>query len=120
MLQLLTNSLPQPDFENLDFQDCKRTHENPDRKLQETSHQSEKGSFTGRQIAWVIYNNFKTSGENGAILDVRVLSKVQLKNDNVQAFDAKWDEVLSSVTNRFIESMLESLYKMQVEKSRKN
>ena len=39
------------------------------------------------------------------------------KNDNVQAFDTKWDEVLSALTDRPTDSMLESLYKMQVEKS---
>ena len=37
---------------------------------------------------------FKISGDNEAIFDMRDLSKVQLKNDNIQAFDTKWDEVL--------------------------
>ena len=39
------------------------------------------------------------------------------KNDNVQPFDTKWDEILSAVTDRPTDSMLESLYKMQIEKS---
>ena len=41
----------------------------------------------------------------------------QLKNDSVQAFDTKWDEVASAVTDRLTDSILETLYKMQVEKS---
>ena len=43
-------------------------------------------------------------------------SEIQVKSDNVQAFDTKWDEVLSAVTDRFTDNLLESLYKMQVEK----
>ena len=43
-------------------------------------------------------------------------SEIQVKSDNVQAFDTKWDDVLSAVTDRFTDNLLESLYKMQVEK----
>ena len=38
---------------------------------------------SGKQIARVIYDFFKMSGDNEAILDFRDLPKVQLKNDNV-------------------------------------
>ena len=41
--------------------------------------------------------------------------KVQQENDNVQGFDTQWDEVLSAVTDRPTDSMLESVYNMQVE-----
>ena len=41
----------------------------------------------------------------------------KLKNDNVQTFDTKWDEVLPAVTDRPTDSISESLYKMQYEKS---
>ena len=37
---------------------------------------------------------------------------------NVQAFDTKWDEVLPAVTDRPADSILVSLYKMQVQTSR--
>ena len=78
--------------------------------------QSEKRSITGRQIALVIHDLFTISGANEAILDFRDLSKVKIKNDNVQAFDATWDE-LSAVTDRLTDSILESPHKMQVEMS---
>ena len=65
----------------------------------------------------MIHDFFKISGDNEAILDFRDLSKVHLKNDHVQAFYTKWDEVLSAVIDRPTDNMLESLYKMQVEKS---
>ena len=40
--------------------------------------------------------------------------KVQLKKDSVQAFDTKWDEISSTITDRPTDSMLESLYTMQI------
>ena len=49
-------------------------------------------SPTSRQIAWVIYDFFNISGDNEAIWDLRDLSKAQLKSDNVQTLDTKWDE----------------------------
>ena len=55
---------------------------------------SNKDGLGGRYMA--VYRSpsgrRRPSGDNEAILDFRGLSKVQLKNDNVQAFDAKWDE----------------------------
>ena len=44
--------------------------------------------------------------------------KIKLKNDNVQVFDTKWDEALSAATDRPTDSILESLYKMRVGKSK--
>ena len=69
----------------------------------ERKGQSEKRSLTGRQIAKMICD----------FLDFRGLSKVQVNNDNFQAFDTKLNEVLSASTD----NILESLYKMQIEKS---
>ena len=66
---------------------------------------------------WKIHDFRKNSGDNEAILDFRDLSKVQVKNDNVQAFNTNWDEVLSADSDRLTDRTLESLYKMQVEKS---
>ena len=67
----------------------------------------------------MIYDFFKMSGDSEAILDFRDLSKVQCKNDNVQVFDAKWHKVSSAVTDRPADNILESLCKMQVDKSEK-
>ena len=112
------------DFENLDFKIASglRKIVRGNLKKQVTTvegkAQSEKSSLTDRQIAWMIYDLFEISGNNEAILDFRHLTKKQLKSDNVQAFDAKWDEVLSAVTDRPTDSKLESLYKMRVGKSK--
>ena len=113
-----TTGRPIPDFENLDFKiasgltkilkNFKKQITTAERKAQ-----SEKRSLTGRQIACMICDF-----HNEAIWDFRDLSKVQLNNDNVQPFNSKWDEALSAVTDRPTDNKLESLYKMQVEKSK--
>ena len=79
--------------------------------------QSNKRSLPGRQVAWMIYDFAKVSGDNDAILDLRLLSQVQSKNDNVQAFGTRWNEVLSAVIDRPIDNIWASLYKMHIEKS---
>ena len=65
----------------------------------------------------MIQDFFKIKGDNDAILDFRDLSKDQVRNDNVQSFDTNLDEVLSAVTDRPTDNILESLFKIQVEKS---
>ena len=65
----------------------------------------------------MIYDVFKISGDKKAIWDFRYLSTDQFENENVQAFDTKWDEASSAVTGRRTDNMLEALYRMQVEKS---
>ena len=49
--------------------------------------------------------------------DLRDVSKVQMNTDNVPVFGRKWDQVLSAVTDRPTDSILESLYRMQIDKS---
>ena len=59
----------------------------------EESEAKKKGGYLAeRHIAWLIYKNSRISGESEAILDLGDLLKVELKNDNVLAFDTKWDE----------------------------
>ena len=71
----------------------------------------------GRQTAWMIYHFFN-SGDNGAILDFRDLSKVQLRTTTFKPSTQKWDEVLSAVTGRPADNKLEGLFQMHVEKSK--
>ena len=106
-----------------DFQDCKRAQENPDEKLQETSHHCPREDSIrepmtySEHIAWMIYDFFKISGDNEAILDFRDLSEVQLKNDNVQAFDTKWSEVSSAAIDRATDNVLEICARCKLKKS---
>ena len=65
----------------------------------------------------MIYNFLKMSGDSEAVLEFSDLSHVQLKNGIVPAFDTEWDEVLSPVTDGPTDNILESRYKMHVQKS---
>ena len=62
----------------------------------------------------MIYDYLKISGTSEALLDFNDLLRVQLKSDNVQGFDTKWDEVLLSMTEVPDEDTLEKVYKKQV------
>ena len=56
----------------------------------------------------MIYDNFKISGTGEALLDFNDLPRMQLKNDNLQCFDIKCDEVLLSMTKMPEECILEA------------
>ena len=113
--------ISKPDFENLDFKIASGLrkiltgHFKKQVTTAEGKGQSEKRSVTGRQTVWMIYDFYKISGDNGAIMDFSYLSTFQLKNDSVQAFETKWDEGFSAVNERPTDNMLEILCKMQVE-----
>ena len=42
---------------------------------------------------------------------------VTLRDDNIQGFDTRWNEVLLSMSKIPIDDMLESLYKMRIRES---
>ena len=105
------------DFENLDFKIASGVTKIQTWNFKKQVTTAEKRSLTDRHSAWMIYDFFTTGGDSEAILDFRDLSKVPVNNHNVQVFDTKWDEVLSAVTDRLTDNTLESLFKMQVEKS---
>ena len=57
----------------------------------------------------MIFDFLNIGGDTEAILDCRDSPKAQSKNDNVQAFDTKWDDVLSAVTDRLTDSIGKSV-----------
>ena len=62
----------------------------------------------------MIYDIFKMSGD----MEFRdIYIEVPFKDDSAQAFGTKWDEVLSAVTDSLADNILESLFKLLVEKS---
>ena len=71
----------------------------------------------GRQIAYMIYGYYRVTGAHDTVLDYADLFSITLRDDNVQEFDTKWDEVLLSMTKIPPDDVLESLYKLRTRES---
>ena len=72
--------------------------------------------LTGRQIAWMIYEHFRLTDIDGAVLEFTDLLRVELRGDNLRAFDTSWDETLLAMAHMPEDHYLESLYFKQLEK----
>ena len=81
---------------------------------EEQKVQKEDRFFRGRQIASMIYEYFPVIGAHDAVLDYADLFSVILRNDDVQKFDTRWDEILLSMTKIPPDEILESLYKLRI------
>ena len=62
----------------------------------------------GRQIAHMIYEYFQVTGAHDAVLDFSDLFSVSLHGDDIQDFDTRWDQALSSTTQVTKDNVLES------------
>ena len=57
------------------------------------------------------------TGAHDAVLDYADLFSVILRDDNIQEFDTRWDEVLLSMSRIPSDEILESLYKLRIRES---
>ena len=57
------------------------------------------------------------TGAHDAVLDYADLFSITLRNDDVQEFDTRWDEILLSMTKIPSDEILESLYKLRTRES---
>ena len=87
--------------------------------LEEQKAQKEERFLRGRQIAYLIYEYFRVTGANDSVENYADLFTVVLRNDDIQEFDSKWDEILLSTTQIPSDDILESLYKSRIRKSEK-
>ena len=62
----------------------------------------------------MIYDYFRDTGAHDTVLDYADLFSITLRDDNVQEFDARWDEMLLSMTKILSDDILESLYKLRI------
>ena len=77
--------------------------------------QKEDRFFRGRQIAYMIW----LTGAHNTVLDYADPFTNTLRNDNVQEFDTRWDEIRLSMTKIPPDDVLESLYKLRIRESEK-
>ena len=82
--------------------------------LEEQKAQKEDRFPRGRQIAFMIYDYFRVTGAHDRVLDYADLFTITLRNDDVQEFVTRWDEILSSMRKFPTDDVLESLYKLRI------
>ena len=66
--------------------------------LEEQKSQKEDRFLRGRQIAYLIYEQFRVTGTDDSVENYTDLFTIVLRNDNIQEFDSKWDGILLSMT----------------------
>ena len=73
--------------------------------------------FRGRQAAHMIYHCVLVIGAHGRVLDYADLFTITLRDDDVQEFDTRWDEILLSMTKIPPDDVLESFYNLRIRES---
>ena len=96
------------------------------KKILQYSHFKKKVSFKeqkaqiehwfprGRQIAFMICDNFRVTGAHATVLDFADSFFVTLFDDSLTEFDARWDEVLLYLSKIPSDDILESPYKLRI------
>ena len=81
--------------------------------------QKEDRFLLGRQIAYLIYEQFRVTGTHDSVENYTDLFTIVLRNDDIQEFDSKWDGILLSMTKIPHDDILEGLYKLRIRESEK-
>ena len=87
--------------------------------LEEQKAQKADRFLRGRQIAYSIYDYFRVTGLDDSALDYADFFSVVLRNDNIEEFDTRWNDNLSSMEQFPPDDILESLYKLRIQTSEK-
>ena len=99
---------------------CFSTEQNhPEYPLQEKGQSRGNEILRGSQIAYLIYEYFRVTRAKDSVENYADLFTVVLRNDEIQEFDSKWDEILLSMTKIPSDDILESLYKLRIRESEK-
>ena len=85
--------------------------------LEEQKAQTEDRFLRGRQIAYMIYDYIRVTGAHDTVFDCADLFSITLRNDDVQEFDTRWANILSSMTKIPPDDVLESLYNLGIRES---
>ena len=80
--------------------------------LEEQKAQKKDRFLRGRQIAYLIYEQFRVTGTDDSVENYADLFTINLRNDDIQEFDSKWDGILS-MTKIPHDDILEGLYKIK-------
>ena len=123
---LSVRGIRMPDFEVLDARIASalnriihNSHFKRRVSLEEQRAQKEDRFLRGRQTAYLIYECFWVTGANDSVENYADLFTISLRNDDIQEFDSKWDEILLSMTQIPSDDILEGLYKFRIRGSEK-
>ena len=107
-----------PDFDLLDARIAsalnriiQNTHFKRRVSLEDMKAHTEDRFLRGRQIACLIHGYSRVTGANDSDEKYADLFTVALRNDNIQEFDSKLEEILWSITQIPSDHILENLYK---------
>ena len=122
----LTRGIRNPDFEvldaRIDLAFNKIMHNSHFKKkisLEEQKAQKEDRFLRGRQIAYLIYEQFRITGTDDSVENDADQFTLSLRNDDVQEFDSKWDGILLLMTKIPPDDTVEELYKLRIRVSGK-
>ena len=65
----------------------------------------------------MIYKSFKVSDADESVLDHNEILMVELKNDNVQSFNTRWNETIIAMKKQTYEEILETILFRQLQLS---
>ena len=82
--------------------------------LEEQKAQKQDRFLRGRQIACLIYEQFRVTGTDSSVETYTDLFTIVLRNGDIQEFDSKWDGILLSMTKIPHDDILEGLYKLRI------
>ena len=123
---LSTRGISMPNFEVLDARIAsvvnKIIHNSHFKRkigLEEQKAQKEDRFLRGRQIAYLIYEQFGVTGTDDSVENCTNLFSIVLRNDDIQEFDFKWDGISLSMTKIPHDDILEGLYKLRIRESAK-
>ena len=86
-------------------------------QVKETEYSKRGEMLTGRQITWLLYDYFKISDTDGAMLEWDAIMQVELKADNLAQFESDWETTLLNINGMPEEKILESVFRKQLMKS---
>ena len=117
---------PGPDFELLDARIAsalnriiQNTRFKKKVSLEEMKARKEDRFLRGRQIAYLIYEYFRVTSANDSVENYADLFTISFRNDDIQDFDSKWDEILLSMTKIPHDDILEGSYKLRIREPEK-
>ena len=120
-----TRSISMPNFEVLDAMTASalnkiihNSHFKRRISLEEQKAQKQDRFLRGRQIAYLIYDQFRVTGSHDSVENYTDLFTIVLRNDDTQEFDSEWEFFLS-MTKIPHDNILEGLYKLRIRDSEK-